>query len=109
MASAIQKACHTPTAPNALLSRNAAGTITRRYLIKEIIKDRVPCPSPSSSPLAVTDMDETRNPMLIIRREVHPAEMVSRLDVNSPISQDAKIIQMMVPASITPAVRASAV
>ena len=81
----------------------------KRYLIKEMTKDSVPCPSPSKRPLAVTDIEETRNPILIIRRAVHPRAMVSELEVNSPISQEEKVRQMTVPASMTPAVRARAV
>ena len=52
--SVTQNAFHTPSGPNARLSRNAAGTIITRYLHSDIISDGTPFPSPSSAPEEVT-------------------------------------------------------
>ena len=85
-ASATQKAFHTPTAPKGRLRINAAGRMISRYLQRDTTSEAVPLPSPSSAPQEVTETEDTRKPAQMIRRAVFPAEMVSGLVVNIPIS-----------------------
>lgn len=86
IASVIQNAFQTPTAPKSLLSKNAIGMITTTYRKSEISNEGVPFPSPSSAPEDVTETAETRKPALMIRRAVSPVWIVASVCVNSPIS-----------------------
>ena len=101
--SEIQKACQTPTAPSAWLSRNDAGIMITTKRHSEMTSDCVPLPRPSSAPAEMTDTDYTIKPMLIRRSAVSPAAMVASDEVNSPISVPGTSRQMSVPAAmITP-------
>ena len=62
--SVIQNACHTPTAPKTLLSRNATGSMNTMYLISDITRDALPLLRPSSAPESTTDMEEMMKPAL---------------------------------------------
>lgn len=95
-----QNACHTPSAPKKRLRKNAAGIRITRYLHREINKDGIPIPSPSSVPEETTDTEETMNPALMIRRAVLPIRMVASLEVNRCISQSGKIRHSPVPPII---------
>ena len=67
------------------------------YLHREIRREGVPFPSPSSAPQAVTDREDTIKPMLMIRRADFPARMVSAFDVNIPIREPGTARQTTVP------------
>ena len=67
IASVIQNAFQTPTAPKNLLSKNAAGMMTTTYRQREISNEGVPFPSPSNAPEDVTETAETINPAPIMR------------------------------------------
>lgn len=67
IASVIQNAFQTPTAPKSLLSKNATGIITTTYRQREISNEGVPFPSPSNAPEDVTETAETINPAPMIR------------------------------------------
>ena len=71
-----------------------------RYLQRETTSEALPRPSPSSAPQDVTDTEETRKPAQMIRRAVLPAEIVSGLVVNIPISCPGTVRQMIVPTSM---------
>lgn len=73
IASVIQNAFQTPTAPKNLLSKNAAGMMTTTYRQREISKEGVPFPSPSNAPEDVTETAETINPAPMMRKAVSPA------------------------------------
>ena len=86
IASVIQNAFQTPTAPKMLLSKNAVGMITTTYRQSEISNEGMPFPSPSSAPEDVTETAETIKPAPMIRRAVFPIWIVASVWVNSPIS-----------------------
>ena len=71
--SEIQKACHTPTAPKILLKTNAVDIVKTVYRSKDIINEAPPILNPSNAPEDITDIEETTNPMLIIRKATLPA------------------------------------
>ena len=73
IASVIQNAFQTPTAPKNLLSKNAVGMITTTYRQSEISNEGVPFPSPSNAPEDVTETAETINPAPMMRKAVSPA------------------------------------
>ena len=73
IASVIQNAFQTPTAPKNLLSKKAAGMMTTTYRQREISKEGVPFPSPSNAPEDVTEPAETINPAPMMRKAVSPA------------------------------------
>ena len=77
------------------------------YLHREMIREGVPFPKPSSAPQAVTDTAETRKPALMIRRAVFPARTVSALEVNSPINCPGTARQITVPMIIMTLLMAS--
>ena len=105
-ASAIQNACHTPTAPKMRLRIKAAGRIMIKYRHNETTREAVPFPRPSSAPQAVTDTEETRKPAQMIRSAVFPAWIVDGFVVNIPMSCPGTVRQMMVPISmITPLIQ----
>lgn len=84
--SVTQNACHTPTASKSRLKIKATGIINKAYRSREITKDGVPIPNPSNAPHEIMEIEETINPMLIIRRAVLPTAIVSALVENKPIN-----------------------
>ena len=86
IASVIQNAFQTPTAPKNLLSKNAAGMMTTTYRQREISKEGVPFPSPSNAPEDVTETAETINPAPMMRKARRQRQMCIRDRVNSPIN-----------------------
>ena len=73
------------------------------YRESEIIKDCTPFPRPSKAPEEVMETEDTKNPILMIRRAVFPASIVSGFVVNNQIKTSGIIKQISVPASIIPA------
>ena len=51
-----------------------------------MIKEGPPIPNPSNAPQEMMETEETTNPILIIRRAVLPAAIVSELVENRPIN-----------------------
>ena len=100
MNSVIQNAFQTPTGPMARHKKAAAGIMMNRYRNSEMMRDRVPFPSPSNAPEDVTETADTIKPALMMRRAVCPARIVSGLSVNSPISCPADVRHATVPKSI---------
>lgn len=105
--SVIQNACHTPTASKNRLKIKATGIINKAYRSKEITKEGVPIPNPSSAPQEMIEMEETINPMLIILRAVLPAAIVSAFVENSPINRSGINQHRMVPTVMMQAESAS--
>ena len=87
IASVIQNAFQTPTAPKNLLSKNAAGMMTTTYRQREISKEGVPFPSPSNAPEEVTETAETINPAPMMRNspgriaEIHNGQLRRRYNL----------------------------
>ena len=73
IASVIQNAFQTPTAPKILLSKNAVGMITTTYRQSEISNEGIPFPSPYNAPEDVTETAETIKPDPMMRKAVSPA------------------------------------
>ena len=88
ISSATQNAFHTPAGPKpqSLESIHAAGIMTTTYLSRDMSRDGVPFPNPSSAPDEVTDTADTTNPAHIMRSAVPPAFIVDTFSVNIPIS-----------------------
>ena len=84
--SVIQNECHTPTASKNRLKIKAMGMISKAYRSREMIKEGPPIPNPSNAPQEMMETEETTNPILIIRRAVLPAAIVSELVENRPIN-----------------------
>ena len=68
MNSVIQNAFQTPTGPMARHKKAAAGIMMNRYRNSEMMRDRVPFPSPSNAPEDVTETADTIKPALMMRR-----------------------------------------
>ena len=100
--SVSQNACHTPTAPAMLLRTSAAGMITSTYLQSDIISDGSPLPRPSSEPVAVTDTDDTINPIQSILSASPPFVTVSAFSVNIAVSCSENASDSTVPTAIIP-------
>ena len=100
IASVIQNAFQTPTAPKSLLRKNAVGMITTTYRQSEISNEGMPFPSPSSAPEDVTETAETIKPAPMIRRAVFPVWIVASVWVNSPISWPGISRHITVPSTI---------
>ena len=77
IASVIQYAFQTPTAPKMLRSKNAVGMITTTYRQSELSNEGMPFPSPSSAPEDVTETAETIKQAPIIRRAVYQVKIVA--------------------------------
>jgi len=82
------------------LKMKAVGTRTIRYRHREMAREGIPMPSPSSAPMEVTDTEERINPRLMICRAVAPMRMVSSLVLNRCISQSGKIWHSPVPMTM---------
>ena len=83
--------------------------MTTTYLIREMSKDWVPLPKPSSEPEQVMEIADMMNPRLIICRAVVPEWIVPALSVNIPINCSGMSQDNMVPSSMIPIFIASAV
>ena len=70
--------------------------------------DGPPMPSPSSAPLEMTEREEITNPMLIRRRAVLPAAIVSALSEKRPMSWSGIAQQSAVPTAMIAAESRSA-
>ena len=83
--------------------------MTTRYRHREITREGVPLPTPSSAPQEATDTADTRKPPLMMRSAWAPTCIVSGVWVNSPISWLGRSRQITVPASMMPPHRHSTV
>ena len=81
--------------------------MTTTYLSRDMSRDGVPFPNPSSAPDAVTDTADTTNPAHMMRSAVPPAFIVDTFSVNIPISLSGISRHTTVPASMIPTFNAS--
>ena len=72
------------------------------YLSSDMIKDGMPFPSASNVPLITTEIAETINPALMMRRATAPCCTVCGVSVNMSISCLGIARQRIVPITITP-------
>ena len=72
------------------------------YLSSDMIKDGMPLPSASNVPLITTEIAETINPALMMRRATAPCSIVCGVSVNMSINCLGIAKQRIVPITITP-------